>query len=123
MQNIQGELEINNASPLVRDLRRRKQKARRKWAKVDEILDYLLRTDDEYRNSQPPAVGFEKAVWKTCTERSCNAEGRCVQGSPFVKDGWNFKRAKGEMIPKERLELMLDLQLQTPAQAAMAQIE
>ena len=123
VQNIQGELEINNASPLVRDLRRRKQKARRKWAKVDEILDYLLRTDDEYRNSQPPAVGFEKAVWKTCTERSCNAEGRCVQGSPFVKDGWNFKRAKGEMIPKERLELMLDLQLQTPAQAAMAQIE
>jgi hypothetical protein len=33
------ELELNEASPLVRELRRRKARAKKKWAKLDQILE------------------------------------------------------------------------------------
>lgn len=106
---------MNEASPLVRDLRRRKQKAKRKWQKLDEILEYVRKTDEEYRNSKPSATGYEQVVWRSCTMRECNAAGKCQQaetGTKFVKDGWRLAREKGETSPLERVQLLLALQCQ-----------
>ena len=111
INQLSTKLEISEGSALVRDLRHRYQKGKRKWRNLDLILEYVRKTDEEYRNSKPPAVGYEAAVWRTCTSFACNMAGKCIVGSKFLKDAWNLPREKGEMAPKERLELFLGWKL------------
>ena len=101
--NAEGKLVVNEESPLVCDLRGR---SKRKWAKLDTILEYVRLTEEEYRNSKPPATGFETAVWTTCPSRECNRAGKCTRGQLFQKHAWCLPREKGDRQPVERLKLL-----------------
>ena len=76
---------------------------------ADALLSYMRGCWDECRNSNPPAVGFEKRVWQTCCHWDCNRAGKCSLGMPFKMDWWNKPAKVAAMLPKDKLNLLLEL--------------
>ena len=120
-------LVVNEASDLVVSLRKRSQQARTrsKWTTkvVDDVLEYLCINRSEYLNSECPAVGFERTVWKTCANYECNCRGMCTASEEFQtlfqNGAWKLSREKGEMVPVDRLKLLLELQAKEKKEATL----